>query len=135
MSASVFLDTNVLVYAFDSSAPGKRLRANELLRQPDWVVSWQVIQEFSNVALHRFRVPMQTGDLTDFLDGIVWPRCAVFPSPALYRAALGIHQQTQYRFYDSLIVAAAIASGAQALYSEDLQHGRAIESIRIENPF
>lgn len=45
------------------------------------------------------------------------------------------HGQTQYRFYDSLIVAAALASGAAVLFTEDIQHGRALGSLRIENPF
>jgi predicted nucleic acid-binding protein len=40
-----------------------------------------------------------------------------------------------YRFYDSLIVASALNSGARILYSEDLQHGRRIGDLRIENPF
>jgi predicted nucleic acid-binding protein len=57
------------------------------------------------------------------------------PSPRLFAEALAIHQHTQYRFYDSLIVAAALEAGVPTLYSEDLQHDRLISELRIVNPF
>ncbi len=135
MSAKVFLDTNVVAYAFDSAVPAKRQRARILMDEYDWVVSWQVVQEFANVALHRFAVPMTPVDLADYLELVLWPRCEVFPSLTLYRTAATLHAKTQYRFYDSLIVAAALTSGAAVLYTEDLQHRRMIDSLRIENPF
>jgi len=136
MSANkVFLDTNVVAYAFDHAAPAKRQRAREIMSSRDWVVSWQVVQEFAHLALHRFAEPMKPADLADYLDLVLWPRCAVLPSPALSRTAVALHVQTQYRYYDSLIVAAAMASGAAVLYSEDLQNGRTMGSLRIENPF
>jgi len=136
MPAKIFLDTNVLVYAFDRTAPAKRERAREIIRGDlDWVVSWQVVQEFCAVALHRFAVPMPTADLRDYLDVVLLPRCRVMPAAEIYRQALGVQAQTGYRFYDSLVVTAALVSGAAALYSEDLQHGRQIGEVRIENPF
>ena len=135
MSAKVFLDTNVVAYAFDPAVPAKRQRARILMDAYDWVVSWQVVQEFAHVALHRFAVPMKPVDLADYLELVLWPHCEVFPSLTLYRTAATLHAQTQYRFYDSLMVAAALASGAALLYTEDLQHGRVIGSLKIENPF
>ncbi|MEI8039418.1 MAG: PIN domain-containing protein [Verrucomicrobiota bacterium] len=135
MSAKVFLDTNVVAYAFDPAAPAKRQRSRDIMAGHDWVVSWQVVQEFSNLALHRFAVAMKPEDLADYLEWVLWPRCVVLPSLNLYRAAATLHGQTQYRFYDSLVVAAALASGAALLLTEDLQHGRAIGSLTIENPF
>jgi len=99
------------------------------------VVSWQVVQEFCSVALHRFTVPIATADLRDYLDVVLLPRCRVMPTAELYRQALGVQTQTGYRFYDSLVVTAALVSGSAALYSEDLQHGRQIGDLRIENPF
>ena len=135
MNAKVFLDTNVVAYAFDRSALEKQRRAKELMGGSNWVVSWQVIQEFANLALHRFAVPMKPEDLADYLDLVLWPRYEVLPSLLLYRTATTLHAQMQTRFYDSLIVAAALASGAARLLTEDLQHGRAIGSLKIENPF
>jgi|SRR6056297_580062 len=135
MSADLFLDTNVIVYSFDQSEPGKQRIASEVIRRGDWQISWQVIQEFANVARHRFAKPLKTADLSDFIDLVLWPRCTVLPSDTLYKNALSLSDQTQYRFYDSLIVASALSSGATKLLSEDLQHGREFGDLRVENPF
>jgi len=138
MSARVFLDTNVLVYAFDQSAPAKQHRALEIVRQRsdgEWTISWQVVQEFSAVALHRFARPMASADLRDLHQALLWPACGILPGRALHAHALTLHGETQYRFYDCLIVAAAIASGVEELYTEDLQHGRELGGVRIVNPF
>ena len=135
MSAKVFLDTHVIVYAFDPAASEKQAQARVWMASEGWVISWQVIQEFSNVALHRFAVPMAEADLQDFLKVVLWPHCEVWPSPELFEAALATQQQTQYRFYDSLIVAGAMVSGASVLYSEDLQTGRKIGGVTVRNPF
>lgn len=136
MPAEVFLDTNVLVYTFDRAAPAKRDRARAIIRGDlDWVVSWQVVQEFSSVALHRFTVPLKADELRDYLDVVLLPRCRIFPSAELYRQALTVQSSTSYRFYDSLIVTSALAAGAPRLYSEDLQNGRKIGDLVIEDPF
>jgi predicted nucleic acid-binding protein len=63
------------------------------------------------------------------------PHCVVHSSPVLYRQALLLHRQIQYRYYDSLVVASAIHAGASRLYSENLQHGRTIAGLEIINPF
>lgn len=137
MPAKVFLDTNVLVYAFDREADAKREKARFIIRnQPaEWIVSWQVIQEFCNVALHRFKVPMPLEDLSDYLELVLMPHCEVMPAKELYLKAIALQSQTRYRFYDSLIVASALASGAKELYSEDLQAGRRIGDLKVVNPF
>jgi len=136
MSAEFFLDTNVIVYAFDRSSADKRQRSLDLLRRDDsWVISWQVVQEFCSVALHRFAIPLTPEFLNEYLDVILLPQCKVMSSASLYQMALQIHRQTQFRFYDSLIVAAALESGASILYSEDMQAGRRIGDLQIANPF
>lgn len=136
MSADCFLDTNILVYAFEKEVPQKREIALFLIEPRKlWQISWQVVQEFSSVALHKFKVPLDADYLTDFSTEILWPHCTVFPSPQIHRIAIQIHRDTQYRFYDCLIVAAALESGAKILYSEDLQNGRSFGEMKIVNPF
>lgn len=136
MSAEYFLDTNVLVYAFDRKTEEKRDKALELMApERPWVISWQVVQEFCSVALHRFAIPLDDEFLGDYLEMILLPHCKIMPSASLYREAVQIHRATQYRYYDSLVVTAALASGASVLYSEDLQHGRVVGNLRIVNPF
>lgn len=136
MRAEYFLDTNIVVYAFDQSAPDKRDKARALMAvdQP-WAISWQVVQEFSAVALHRFAKPLSVDFLSDFTEHVLWPHCRVHPSLALHSMALRIHQQTHYRYYDALIVSGAIESGARTLYTEDLQDNRSLGDLRIANPF
>ena len=136
MTAKIFLDTNILVYAFDREAVAKREFARSLIRSDvDWVVSWQVVQEFCNVALHRFKQPIRTEDLEDTLDLILMPRCLVMPTKEIYLQAIRIQAQTTYRYYDSLIVASALVAGAKQLYSEDMQASRRIGDLEIVNPF
>jgi predicted nucleic acid-binding protein len=136
MPAKLFLDTNVLVYAFDWSEPEKRLAAQEMIqREVDWCISWQVVQEFSSLALHRFKRPMLPEDLRDYLDLVLLPNCRVMPTAAIYGQALRIQSQAQYCFYDSLIVAAALVSGAKQLYSENLEPGGLFGTLEIVNPF
>ena len=137
MPVETFLDTNILVYAFDRSAPDKRNRALELTRpdDPGWGISWQIVQEFCSVALHRFATPITASDLREYLELVLLPHCVVHSSPGLYRQAVDVHRLTQYRFYDSLVVASAIHAGASTLFSEDLQHGRVLDELRIANPF
>lgn len=99
------------------------------------MISWQVIQEFSTGGLHKFKEPLKPEFLDLFLEKILWPHCQIFPSLSIYKRAIDLQVETQYRFYDCLIVAAALESGAEILYSEDLQHGRSFGHLRIVNPF
>ena len=134
-----FLDTNVLVYTFDDAASAKRIAARRLvcraLEEGRGVISFQVVQEFCDVATRKFARPLEPADLERYLRTVLAPLCDVHSSIALYDKALHIHEQTHFSFYDALIVAAAIASGCRALYTEDLQHGREIEGLRIIDPF
>lgn len=139
MPVEFFLDTNIFVCSFDASAARKRARSIELvqtaLETGAGVTSWQVIQEFLNVALHRFARPLSPREASEYLDEVLAPLCRVFPSPELARDALAIHTETGFRFYDALVVAGAIAAGAATLYTEDLQAGRRLRGVRIQNPF
>lgn len=139
MSADAFLDTNVLIYSFDSRSPQKQERARELiasgLDSGVTCISWQVVQEFLNVAMHKWPTPLQPAAAREYCRIVLNPLCTVFPSQEIWQEALHIRDRTQYRFYDSLIVASAIASGATRLLSDDLQSGRCIGALLIENPF
>lgn len=139
MSARFFLDTNMFVYAFDSRAPDKSKKAGTLIRRAvdtgEGVVSFQVVQEFLNVALRRFSQPMSVAEAEQYLVAVFRPLLAVHSSPAIYVEGLRIMSKHKLAWYDSLIVAGALEGQCTLLYTEDLQHGRQIESLRIENPF
>ena len=139
MSDRFFLDTNIFVYTFDSAAPAKAAKATELVKHAIktriGVVSYQVVQEFFNVALRRFENPMTTAEADQYLASTFRPLLAVHSSPALFSEALRLGSKFRIAWYDSLIVAAAIEAQCVVLYSEDLQHGQRLESVTITNPF
>jgi len=139
MSGKYFLDTNIFVYSFDSSAPAKREKALELIREAvragAGVVSYQVVQEFFNVALRRFAQPMGVEAAEQYLTVVFRPLVAVESSVSLARHALHVRSRFSLSWFDSLIVASALEARCGVLYSEDLQHGLEVEGLRIENPF
>lgn len=139
MSGRFFLDTNIFVSTFDHSAPAKAKRSAHLIRRAtdtgEGIVSYQVVQEFFNVALRRFSQPMSVAEAEQFLITVFRPLLAVHSSPAIYVEALRISAKHRLAWYDSLIVAGALEGHCDILYSEDMQHGREIERLRIENPF
>ena len=139
MSGRFFLDTNVFVYSFDSSSPKKALHSTKLIKKAietrGGIVSYQVVQEFFNVALRRFSKPMSHSDAEQYLSTTFRPLLSVHSSPALYGEALRIGARFQLPWYDSLIVASAIEGHCDTLYSEDFQDGQQIGSLTICNPF
>jgi predicted nucleic acid-binding protein len=139
MSDRVFLDTNIFVYSFDQSAPRKAAKAKGLIRDAlanhKGVVSYQVVQEFFNVALRRFARPMKTAEAEQYLGTVFRPLLSVHSSAGLYAEALRLQNGGGLSWYDALIVGAALQSGCDFLLTEDLQHGRSFGCVRIENPF
>jgi predicted nucleic acid-binding protein len=139
MSAKFFLDTNVFVYVFDTTAPVKAKNAARLVRDAvdtgKGIVSYQVVQEFFNVAFRRFSQPMSVAEAEQYLITVFRPLLAVHSSPALFVEALRIAGKHRLAWYDSIIVASALEGRCDTLYSEAFQHGRKIEGLRIENPF
>jgi len=139
MSGRFFLDTNIFVYTFDPNARAKASKSASLVRKAadtgEGVVSYQVVQEFFNVAFRRFSPAMTVPEAEQYLITVFRPLLAVHSSPALYISALTIKTRYRLGWYDSLIVAAALEAGCSSLYTEDLHHGSEIETLRIENPF
>jgi predicted nucleic acid-binding protein len=139
MSDRFFLDTNIFVYSFDQSAPAKARKAAQLIRDAlttqKGIVSFQVVQEFFNVALRRFSQPMQAADAAQYLNTVFRPLLAVHSSQALYAEALFLHAQSGVSWFDSLIVSAAIQARCEILFSEDLQHGQQFGGLQVRNPF
>jgi len=139
MNARFFLDTNVFVYSLDRTAPKKATRAGELIREAldtrKGVISFQVAQEFFNVALRRFADPMSVSEAEQYLGLVLRPLMAVQSSPSLYAEALQIKGRYRLSWYDSLILAAAVQTECTLLFSEDFQHGQRFHDVRVQNPF
>jgi len=132
-----FLDTNVLLYTFDSSAPEKQKRAGEAIGQratADLVVSTQVLQEFYVNATRKLRPPMSPEEASREVDALT--SLEVVPSDARFvRSAIDLAQRVDLSLWDALVVRAASVAGCEVLLSEDLNAGQVIDGVRVENPF
>ena len=139
MSARFFLDTNLFVYSLEGHSSAKARRATQLIRQAiatrNGIVSYQVVQEFFNVALRRFTPPMTLPEAEQYLATVFRPLLAVHSSNALYAEALHLQSRHRLSWYDSLIVAGAMEGECQLLYTEDLHDGQKFGDLQIENPF
>jgi len=139
MSAKFFIDTNLFVYSFDSRAKKKQRKAKEIITEAlsknTGIISFQVIQEFLNVATKKFSQPLTIKDSKHYLSKILYPLCEIFPNEALYTRAPDISNDTQYSFYDSLIISAASTGRCKILYTEDLCDQRIVHGVTIINPF
>lgn len=139
MSDKFFIDTNIFIYSFDKTAPQKQAIAKEIIRDAlnneKGCISYQIIQEFSNVATKKFETPLTKHDCYKYVTDVLEPLCEIFSSVELYKDALEIQEGWQYSFYDSLIIASALRLNCNILYTEDLKHEQRIRDLRIINPF
>ncbi len=139
MNDKYFIDTNILIYSFDPDNPSKRKIALDLiskaLERGTGVISYQIIQEFLNVATRKFAVPLTCKDSQRYLNVVLEPLCEVFSSTELFHQALEISDHWRFPFYDALVVAAALQADCSVLYSEDMQDNRTIKGLTIRNPF
>jgi predicted nucleic acid-binding protein len=136
MNARRFLDTNILLYAYDQDAPAKRAAALRLVEQ-GWnamgqtAISVQVLQEM-HVNLEKRGVPKPEAARI-IRDYTPWP--VVDNSFPILLAALNEQERWRLSLWDALILAAARASGASELFTEDFNHGQDYGGIRAINPF
>jgi len=129
--ADRFFDTNVLFYLLSKDAT-KSDRAEELLASGG-VVSVQVLNEFASVASRN--LAMTIPEIREILSAIR-AVCIVKPLD-IDTHELGLDMTERYgsSIYDGLIIAAAVRAGCTVVYSEDMQHGQAIDQLTIRNPF
>ena len=133
-----FVDTNVLVYAYDRAAGEKHERARSLIRSL-WetgtgAVSVQVLQELYVSIRRKARHPVSAEKARALIeDYLAWN--PVINDGALLMAALGVEKRYRLSFWDAMIVAAAQKAGVETLYSEDFNDGQAFGPVRVVNPF
>lgn len=132
-----FFDTNVLVYLFDADAREKQELAHGLLQRTaaegQVVLSTQVLQEFYVVATRKLAVPLSSEDAERAVRDLA-AFSVVHVDPALIVAGIRCGRRHGLSFWDGLIVQAAQQAGAEVLFTEDMQDGRRIDGVRLENP-
>jgi predicted nucleic acid-binding protein len=137
MSAKVFIDTNILVYAHDNKAGPKHVAAKSILlglRQEEaGVVSMQVLQEFYSTVTRKLAPPLPKHEARAIVEDFAhW---CVETTPNEIKQAFRIEDEAMIGFWDAMIVAAAIKAGATRILSEDLNPGQIIAGVQVENPF
>ncbi len=134
MTASVFLDTNVLVYAAIGSGRDKRQRAIELIDATDFGTSAQVLQEFFVTVVKKAHRPLSAAQALEWIEQFTAFPCQPIDQE-LVRIAIEHSQRYKLSYWDGAIIAAANALGAQTIYSEDLNDGQRYGGIQVINPF
>ena len=113
--------------------PLKQQKSIELLNNsPETFISTQVINEFSNAFIKKFKA--HTLDVLKALEEIENSFIIYQNNIHTTRLACNLYKRYKFSFYDSLIIAAAIESGCKVLYSEDMNNHQIIDSLIIINP-
>jgi predicted nucleic acid-binding protein len=137
MSDKFFVDTNILIYAHDTSAGVKHRRARTLLEHL-WssgkgVLSTQVLQELCINLRRKVSRPLPLEEVRQLIrDYLAWE--VVINTPESVIHALDLEMRYKTSFWDALILQAAESSGAAVLYSEDLAHGERYGAVQVVNP-
>ena len=138
MTAPVFVDTNVIVYRFDTWDPGKQSRAGDwftlLWNRRSGRVSFQVLQEAYAVLTRKRKPAMASADAQRIVRGLAAWQPVTMDLRILERA-WHLQERHLLSWWDALIVAAAQTCGCKVLLTEDLQHGYEFDEIRVVNPF
>lgn len=131
-----FLDTNILCYLYDSRDMTKQNLAqkifNDLLTSYNIQISTQVLQEFCNVCLNKIHIP--NDKVQDYIK-LLSQLPVHLNNSGTISTALTISKETQFSFWDSLILSAAEESKCTILLSEDLNDGQIVHGVKIVNPF
>jgi predicted nucleic acid-binding protein len=137
MTGLSFLDTNVLVYAYDPSDLKRQNIAEGLVKRAMYgesVISMQVLAEFATTLLHKAALGRSADEVAVMLD-VLGPIRVITPDRELVRRAVEARGAYGIHFYDGMIVAAAERAGCGKIWSEDLNAGQEYFGVMVANPF
>ncbi len=133
-NGKVFLDSNILIYSYSNSEPGKQLIARNIITENNSVISTQVLQELTNTVTRKFQFSYP--DAANAIKECCHNNDLHINTEDTIVQACRIAGQYGFSFYDSLIISAALECNCITLYSEDMQHDMHIdERLAIINPF
>jgi len=132
---STFLDTNVVVYAFDRAEPERQAKAISILEgQGRLVVSTQVLLEAWWVLTRRLAEPLSEEQASAVIDTLT-ELPVINTDPELVRRAIRTSRKTRIAIWDAMIIEAARSAGCHRVLSEDLQHDQDFDGVVVVNPF
>ena len=134
MSGKIFIDTNIFVYTQSSVEIKKRNISTGIIENYDCHASTQVLSEVSNVLTKKLNMPVQ--EVKQIISAINENCTISIIDYETVQKALDLKERYGYSYYDSLILAAAIESGCQKIFSEDMNNRQIIaNTLEIANPF
>ena len=131
-TAKCFADTNVAIYAVDADVAKRAIALAVLAARP--VISTQVVNEYLSVLLTKRK--LARAEINELARALMAACDVAAITPDMTELAMLIGERHQSSHWDSLIVAAALVTGCDTLYSEDLQDGQVFEGrLTVKNPF
>jgi predicted nucleic acid-binding protein len=134
-----FLDTNILVYAFDASDPVRQSTASRVLgaaiNSRNGVVSIQVLKEFHQVVTRKLASPLPMAEARVVVRDLATTLRVVDDSLEVLRDALRLCEAERISLWDAFVAAAAALAGCKRILTEDLSHDRVLLGVRVVNPF
>lgn len=139
MNASVLVDTNVLVYAYDRTAPHKQQQALDTLDylaiHGSGALSTQVLAEFFVAVTRKIATPLSLADAYVRLEHLLLAYTVLESSGLIVLEAARGTRDFQINFWDAQIWATARLNQIACILSEDFNTGSVIEGVRFVNPF
>ena len=134
MSDKVFLDTNILLYAFSLNEPEKKKTSMDIINSGECYTCLQALNEFCNVCLKKWKFDRDTIERAVYR---VFQGCMVVSiTVSTLLQALIVHERYGYSYYDCVMLACALENGCTKIYTEDMAAGQSIEGrLLILNPF
>lgn len=129
-----FIDTNIWLYAFlDSGEAKKSSRAKQILKQTEPILSVQVINEICVNLIKK--ADFTEEQISQLVEALYEKYPIVEMDEGILLDASQLRREYALSFWDSMVVACALAANANILYSEDMQDGLVIrETLEIKNP-
>ncbi len=133
-----FVDTNIIVYAYDSTAGERHSVAKKavgaLWQSGRGLISTQILQELYVTLTRKIPLPLKTAQAKEIIEDMLTWDLVVNDGESILQA-IALEAKEKLSFWDALVVVAAARGGSGILLSEDLPAGRTIAGVRIINPF
>jgi predicted nucleic acid-binding protein len=135
MKGKVFIDTNIWIYLYSDDK--KSLTASKIVESnfKNVVISTQVLNEFFNVIACKHKIKKKE-KAKDIIKDLIENFSVSIVDNDIILKAIDITTELNYSYFDSLMIATALADNCSILYTEDMHNGQVIEkTLTIVNPF
>lgn len=131
--SKIAIDTNVLLYAIDDFYPEKQSISIGIIAEKPYFCT-QSVSEFINVCLRKWKLPKE--HVAELLETYLEQARYIQVSEQMLLRSVGLMKRYDFQLFDAIIVSAALGSGCEVLYSEDMKDGQIIDNqLKITNPF